>query len=79
MIESELFTIQKVQFSMTPYHLNDLLDGIVWVLSHRPDIFWEVDTTKHIWLIKGVEQVPYRIWHTFNDEIVTLLAIEQAD
>ena len=78
-IESELFSIQKTQFSVTPYHLDELLDGIIWALSHRPDIFWEVDATKHIWLIKGVEQVPYRIWYTFNDETVTLLAIERAN
>lgn len=78
-VESELFATQAAQFSINADAFDALLAGVTWALSNRPDIFWEIDPAKHIWLVKGVSQVPYRIWYTFNDETVTLLAIERVD
>jgi len=78
-IESELFATQAAQLSINADALDALLTGVIWALSNRPDIFSEIDPVKHIWLVKGVSQVPYRIWYTFNNETVTLLAIERAD
>lgn len=72
-IESELFASQKAQFSLKADALDALLDGVIWALSNRPDIFWEIDPLKHIWLVKGVHRVPYRIWYTFDEKTVTLL------
>lgn len=77
-IEPELFTAQAAQLSINADALDDLLTGVIWALSNRPDIFWEIDSAKHIWLVKGVSQVSYRIWYTFHNEPVTLLAIEHA-
>lgn len=78
-IESELFAIQKAQFAIRADALDRLLEGVIWALSNRPDIFWEIDSAKHIWLVKGIDRVPYRIWYTFDNDTVTLLAIERAD
>lgn len=78
-IESELFSAQRAQFATNSNDLDALLDGVIWALSNRPDIFREIDPIRRIQLVKGVSQVPYRIWYTFTDEVVTLLAIEYVD
>lgn len=76
-IESELFSIQISQFPAHAKDLDLLLGAVIRALSNRPDIFSEVDPQKHIWLVKGIDRVPYRIWYTFTIDTVTLLAIER--
>ena len=76
-IESELFAAQKEELTVRADEFDKLLDGVIWALSNRPDIFWEVNAQKNIWLIKGIPTIPYRIGYTGNHTTVTLLAIER--
>lgn len=58
-----------------PDRLDKRLYGLTWALANRPDIFFAALPDRNVGLFKGAEDLPYRVWYTFDDDTVTLMAI----
>jgi hypothetical protein len=79
-IEEESFGIEKERISKSAKRLDDVLFGIIWVLSRKPESFPQV-TGLDLYLAK-TDDIPgspaLNVWFTFDDQQVRLLFIEFA-
>ena len=79
-VEEESFVIEKQRISRSAKRLDEILFGITWVLSRKPESFPQV-TGLDLYLAK-TDPVPglpsVNVWFTFDERKVYLLFIELA-
>ena len=77
-VESDLFRASKETLPVTCERLDEILDGILWVLRRRPEFFPNIPGTT-LYRAK-TEQFPdlpvFIVWFRFNENTVTLELIE---
>lgn len=78
-IEEDLFRRQKSKLRISVKRLDEILEGITWALSKRPEAFHNVPGTNlHLIKTDPFSALPaLHVWYKFDDECVYLLSIEK--
>jgi hypothetical protein len=79
-VEEKTFDAEKHRVAKSAKRLDDILFGITWVLSRKPESFPKVQGL-NLYLAKtdGAPDAPaVNVWFNFDDEKVYLLYIELA-
>ena len=77
-IESNLYADSKAALPLTCKRLDEILDGVLWHLSRKPEIFPRVPgTVLHRVRTEAFPDVPVLlVWYTFDHDTVTLQLVE---
>ena len=77
-IEEKQFADEKRKISKSLKRLDEILDGVTWILCRKPESFHNIPDTP-LWLAK-TDPFPghpaLQVWFTFDDDSVNLLSIE---
>lgn len=73
--ETALYAAQASQLGLTIRDLDDRLRDLMFVIARVPDSFAQVNATG-IYVARHVGDPALRIWFSFNDEEIELLAVE---
>lgn len=78
--EENQFSEEKKRLGKTAKRLDEILSGVLWAVSRRPESFLNIPDSK-LYLAK-TDNFPrhsgFYIWFTFDDEAVYLRSIEEA-
>lgn len=80
-VESKLYAESKAGLPVTCERLDEILNGILWVLARKPDFFPRVPgTIIHRAKTEKFPNLPvFRIWFTYDADEVCLQLIECAE
>ena len=79
-IEEDTFEKGKQSIAKSVKRLDEILDGITWVMANAPDSFLNIPGT-NLWLAKtdpALDAPAIWVWFTFDDGAVHLQLIEKA-
>jgi len=74
-IELESFSKQKDLINKDVRYMDQILNGVIWTLSHSPTVGQETDV-KEIWAI-ATNPPPLIVYYSFNEEQVDLIWVQQ--
>ncbi|MHB1795288.1 MAG: hypothetical protein ACYCPO_09995 [Acidobacteriaceae bacterium] len=79
-IEEKSFDAEKHRVAKSAKRLDEILSGIIWALSRKPESFSKVpDLNLYVAKTEDAPDAPaVNIWFTFDDQTVRLLYIELA-